>query len=271
MNESIGVIAGSGKLPELMAREARKKGYKIAVCAIKGETDEQVSSWADSVEWTRLGELGRLVRFFKREGVKEAVMGGKITKTNLFKGEVKPDLEMIKVLATAKNHSDDSLLGAIANYLNKQDISILDSTVFLTDETLPQRGVLSKRKPTQEEADDIEFGWHLAKQAGGLDIGQTVVVKKKAILAVEAIEGTDEAILRGGALGRGGAVVVKVAKPDQDMRFDVPAIGLGTLEALVRSQARVLAFEAGKTIFLDRKEFLEGANRNGIAIVAKES
>lgn len=271
MSESIGVIAGSGKLPELLAREARKKGYKIAVCAIRGETDEQVSSWADSVEWTRLGELGRLVQFFKREGVREAVMGGKITKTNLFKGEVRPDLEMIKVLATTHNHSDDSLLGAIAGYLNKQNISLLDSTVFLTDETLPQKGVLSKRKPTQEEAEDIEFGWRLAKEIGALDIGQTVVVKKKAILAVEAIEGTDEAILRGGALGRGGATVVKVAKPNQDMRFDVPAIGLGTLDALVRSKARALAFEAGKTIFLDREKFLDGADREGITVVAKEA
>ncbi len=271
MNESIGVIAGSGKLPELMAREARKKGYKIAACAIKGETDEGVDGWADRVEWIRLGELGRLIRFFKREGVREAVMGGKITKTDLFKGEVRPDLEMVKLLATAGNHSDDSLLGAIADYLDKQSISVLDSTVFLSEETLPQKGVLSKRKPTREEMEDVEFGWRLAKEIAGLDIGQTVVVKKKAILAVEAIEGTDEAILRGGALGRGKATVVKVAKPRQDMRFDVPAIGLGTLEALIKSKARALAFEAGKTIFLDRRNFLEKADRHGIAVLAKES
>lgn len=269
MSQPIGLIAGNGSLPKLIAGEARKKGNRVAVCAIKGETDDNVGSWADSVEWVRLGELGRLLQFFKREGVREAVMGGKIRKTNLFKGDVWPDLEMVKALAGARNHSDDSLLGGIARYLNERGVSILDSTAFLTEDALPRTGVLTRRKPSREESDDIEFGWQLAKEMGRLDVGQTVVVKKKAVLAVEAIEGTDEAILRGGKLGGGRVTVIKAAKPEQDMRFDVPAIGLGTLEAMIQADAAALAFEAGKTILLDREAFIERANRHQMAVVAR--
>ena len=267
MGQVVGLIAGSGNLPELLAHEARKKGQRVAACAIKGETDQGVETWADVVEWIRLGELGRVIRFFKREGVRDTLMGGKITKTNLFQGHIHPDLEMIRVLAKTRDHSDDSLLGGIASFLNEEGVSVLDLTAFLTEEVLPQKGVLSRRRPSKGETEDIEYGWRLAKEIGRLDIGQTVVVKKKAILAVEAIEGTDQAILRGGSLAGGDVVVVKVAKPKQDMRFDVPTLGLGTLGAMVRARAQALAFEAGKTILLDRKCFLEGANREDMAIV----
>ena len=257
-------------LPELLAKEARRVGRRIAICAIEGETNPSISTLADATEWIRLGQLGRIIKFFNGEGVREAIMAGKITKTNLFKGDVRPDLEMIKAMASAKNHSDDSLLGGIADHLERKGIKLLNSTAFLSEEALPQKGILTARKPSKKEMMDIDFGWNLAKAMGRLDVGQTVVIKNQAVLAVEAIEGTDEAILRGGTLGSGQVVVVKVAKPNQDMRFDVPTVGLGTLEAMIQAKASVLAFEAGKTIILERKRFIEKANAHKIIVVAKE-
>jgi len=269
MNQTLGLITGNGLLPAVVLKEAKRTGYRVAICAIQGETDPSIASLADAIHWIRLGQLGRILKFFKAQGVREAMMAGKITKTNLFRGDIQPDLEMIKVLAKTKNHSDDSLLGGIADHLNAKGIKLLDSTAFLTEDALPQKGILTSRKPSQKELADIEYGWKLAKEIGRLDIGQTVVVKDQAVLAVEAIEGTDQAILRGGALGNGGATVVKVAKPVQDMRFDVPTIGMGTLEAMIKTKARVLVFEAGKTIILERKRLIEKANEERIAIVAK--
>lgn len=269
MGKTLGLITGGGLLPEIVLKEAKRVGYRTALCAIRGETDSALSSLSEASISIRLGELGRMIKFFKREGVQEAVMAGKITKTNLFRGDIRPDLEMIKVLAKTKNHSDDSLLGGIAEHLNGKGIQLMDSTTFLGEEFLPKEGALTKRKPSKGEWADIEFGWHLAKEMGRLDVGQTVVVRNRAVLAVEAIEGTDDAILRGGTLGAGGVTVVKVAKPNQDMRFDVPTIGLKTLDAIVQAGVRVLAFEAGKTIILERDSFIAKANEHKIAVVAK--
>ncbi len=269
MSQSLGMITGNGTFPELVLKEAKSQGLRIALCAIQGETDPQLESFADTTHWIKLGQLGSLTDFFKREHIRQAVMAGKITKTNLLKGDVRPDFDMIKALAKIKNHSDDSLLGAIADHLDSKGIKLLSSVSFLTDESLPKSGVLTKRKPSKEELADIEFGWKLAKEIGRLDIGQTVVIKNEAVLAVEAIEGTDEAILRGGRLGSGDVTVVKVAKPNQDMRFDVPTIGLKTLDAMIQAKARVLAFEAGKTILLDRKQLIEKANDHKISIISK--
>ncbi|MBI4368056.1 MAG: LpxI family protein [Candidatus Omnitrophica bacterium] len=270
MDKTLGLIAGRGTLPELVLEEARRLRYRIAVCAIQGETNPAVAQAADAALWIRLGQLGRMTQFFVREGAREAMMVGKITKTNLFHGDIRPDLEMVKVVAKTRNHSDDSLLGGIADYLHGKGISVLDSTSFLSEDVLPAGGVLTKRKPSKKEYADIDFGWELAKEIGRLDIGQTVVVKNQAVLAVEAIEGTDEAILRGGVLGNGETVVVKVAKPKQDMRFDVPTIGPATLDAMIRAKARVLAFEAKKTIVLNRNQVVDRANRHRIAMIAKE-
>lgn len=271
MEKTLGLIAGHGILPALVLKEAKRLRKRVVVCAIQGETDSSVSFSGDRATQIRLGQLGRLLKFFKLEGVEEAIMAGKITKTNLFRGEVRPDLEMIKVLTKTKNHSDDSLLRGIADYLDSKGIKLLDSTAFLSEDTLPKKGVLTARRPSKEELRDIEFGWKLAKEMGRLDIGQTVVVKNQAVLAVEAIEGTDETILRGGALGSGRVSVVKVAKPKQDMRFDVPTVGLTTLESMIKAGARVLAFEAGKTIILERERFIEKANAHKMTVVAKES
>jgi hypothetical protein len=266
---TIGIIAGNGELPLLISREAKKSGKRVAICAIKGEADPVLEEIAEAFEWGRLGELGKVVKFFRAENVKDVVMAGKIRKTNLFKGEVRPDFDMLQVLAKTLNHSDDSLLGGIANFLESKDIRLVDTTTLLTKDSLPDTGVLTKRKPSKQEALDIEYGWMLAKEMGRLDVGQTVVVKKQAVLAIEAIEGTDEAIRRGGVLGNGDVVVIKTAKPNQDMRFDVPTVGLGTLEAMIESQAVVLAIEAGKTIVLNKEELVKKADQNRITIVCR--
>lgn len=270
MNKVLGLIAGQGKLPALLLDGAKAKGFRVAVCAIRGEADPALLEKADASRWVRVGELGSLRNFFKSEKVTQTVMGGKIRKANLFRGEIRPDFEMIKVLAKTKNHSDDSLLGGIADYLADQGMVLVPTTHFLSEETLPAPGILTRKKPSKKDSLDIDYGWQLAKGMGRLDIGQTVVVKNQAVLAVEAIEGTDEAIKRGGALGSGGVTVVKTAKPNQDFRFDVPAVGLATLKALIEVRARTLAIEARKTILLDRDEFMDRANQYGLIVVSKE-
>ena len=262
---SIGLIAGHGRFPILAAQEARRLGKRVVVCALQGETDPALEALADAFTWVKVGEIGRLVRFFKQEKVSQALMAGKVEKVRLFQGNVQPDFEMLKVLMKTRDFKDDSLLGAIADYLGREGIEILDSTLFMR-EALPGEGPLGKKKPSAALLEEIHFGFSMAKSIAGLDIGQTVVVKKKAVLAVEAIEGTDEAIRRGGTLGEGGVVVVKVAKPDQDMRFDVPAVGLKTLERLLEVRAEALAFEAGKTLFVDREEFIRIADQNQLVI-----
>lgn len=268
-SKSIGIIAGNGRFPLLAAQEARRAGYRVSVCALKGETDPQVKDQADAWTEVKIGEMSRLVRFFKEQGVKQLLMAGKVEKVRLFRENVQPDFDMVKILMKVRDFKDDSLLGGIADYLEQQGMPLLDSTLFLK-ECLPGAGPLGKKKPSKETLEDIRFGYQMAKAVAGLDIGQTVVVKKKAVLAVEAIEGTDLAIRRGFELGGAQAVAVKVAKPDQDMRFDVPAIGMKTLQSLIEAQAQALAFEAEKTILLDREEFAETADRHGIVIYGIE-
>ena len=266
--KTLGLIAGKGRFPFLVAEEAREAGYRVVCCGIAKESDPRIERVADVYREIKLGQLGRLRDFFKSEGVSEIVMAGKIEKVRIFQGDVQPDLEMAKVLLKVRDFRDDSLLGGIADYLSSCGIQLQDSTRFLK-ESLPGAGILGKRTPSREIQEDIDFGWKVAKTLASLDIGQTVVVKRKAVLALEAIEGTDETIKRGGLLGRGGVTVVKVAKPDQDMRFDVQAIGLGTFDELVAARAKALAFEAGKTLFIDLEEFVKKANQAGIVLVGK--
>lgn len=264
--KTLGLIAGKGRFPFLVAEGARREGYRVVCCGIARESDPALARTTDAYQEIRLGQLKRLRDFFKKEGVSEALMAGKIEKVRIFQGDVRPDLEMAKVLLKVRDFRDDSLLGAIAQYLSSQGIQLQDSTRFLKS-ALPGAGVLGKTRPSREIEEDITFGWNIAKTLSALDIGQTVVVKQKAVLALEAIEGTDETIQRGGALGRGGITVVKVAKPRQDMRFDVPAVGLGTLERLLQAKAKALAFEAGKTLFIEQDEFMKAADRAKIAVV----
>ena len=263
---TVGLIAGNGRFPILVAQEARRLGHRVVTAAIFKEADESMEELSDAFLWVKLGELRKLVKFFQKENVREAIRAGKVEKVRLFQENIRPDIDMVKVLMTVRDFKDDSILSGIARYFSHKGIHLMDSTVFIKD-ALPAAGVLGKKKPTKEVLENIQFGFHLAKAIAGLDLGQTVVVKKKAVLAVEAIEGTDQAILRGGELGRGKITVVKVAKPNQDMRFDVPAVGLRTLDALIAARAEAFAFEAGKTVFFDKDDFVSQANDKGIALV----
>lgn len=265
--KTIGIIAGNGRFPILSAHKARNEGYRVVVCGMEREADPILRGLAHAFKWVKIGQLKKMRDFFWKENVREAIMAGKIEKTRIFQENVRPDLDMVKVLMKTRNFKDDSLLAGIAGYLHQEGIELLDSTLFSKD-LMPGPGILGKHKPSREVREDIEFGFEIAKQVAGLDIGQTVVVKKRAVLAVEAIEGTDLAISRGAELGKEKIVVVKVAKPNQDMRFDVPAVGLRTLEALACAKACALGFEADKTLLIDREEVIQAANRHRIALVA---
>ena len=267
--KTIGIIAGNGRFPILVAEEAKRAGYRVVVAAIEQEGESCLEKLAEAFCWVKVGELKKLSDFFKQEGVHEAIMAGKIEKVRFFKENVRLDLDMMKVLIKLRDHKDDSLLGGIADYLFSKGITLLDSTCLLKH-CMPGPGVLGKRKPGKSTMENIAFGFEMAKRLSGADIGQTVVVKKKAVLAAEAIEGTDETIRRGAALGQGKVIVVKVAKPGQDMRFDVPTAGLKTLEGLIEAKAEAFAFEAHKTLFIGIDLFVEKANRAGIALYGVE-
>lgn len=263
--KTIGIIAGNGRFPFLVAEEAKRAGCRVVVAALEQEADPTLEKWSDAFLWVKIGELKKLTNFFKKEEVHEAMMAGKIEKVRLFKENVRFDFDMMAMLVKLKDHKDDSLLGGIANYLYEKGIVLQDSTLFLKKE-MPGPGVLGKNKPSKAIMENIQLGFEMAKKIAGADIGQTVVIKNKAVLAVEAIEGTDEAIRRGAALGNGKVIVVKIAKPNQDMRFDVPAVGLKTLERLIEAQAAGFAFEAHKTLFIGKDIFVEKANRAGIVL-----
>jgi DUF1009 family protein len=264
--ESIGLIAGNGKLPLELVKAAQKAGCRVLVAAVGDTMNSELSDVADAYEVTSPGELQRVIDYFKDHGISRVAMAGKVSKEGLYKG-VKLDSRFITLLSRLKNVNDDSLLIAIADELISEGIFIEDQTRLLRS-LMPVEGVLTNRIPTDSEDADIRFGFDVAKQIGRLDIGQTVVVKNKAVLAVEAIEGTDECIRRGGRLGRGGAAVVKVAKPNQDLRFDVPTVGEDTLNAMVETGASILAIEAEKTFVVDMDRVLGIANSNNIAIVS---
>ncbi len=264
--KTIGLIAGNGKFPIMAAQEARSAGYKVVACAIEKEADPAIERVTEACSWVKLGELKKLVRFFREHAVEEAFMAGKVEKVRLFQQNVRPDMDMVRVVMKTRDFKDDTLLAAIAGYLGEKGIRLIDSTSFLKS-SLGTAGILTRKKPSAAILEDIRFGFRLAKAVGGLDIGQTVIVKQKAVLAVEAIEGTDEAIRRAGKLGGKGATVVKVAKPNQDMRFDVPAVGLRTMEELIDIGAAAFAYEADKTIILDREEMIEKANRYGLIMI----
>lgn len=264
--KKLGLIAGNGELPRAVAREAREKGYRVYAAALEPLADPALADDADEFQSISVGKLGELIEYLQRSGVTEAVMAGKVPKTLLYKSRIVPDLRAIKLLFTLKDRSDDSILLAITNELLKEGITILNTTEFTSNLLVPE-GIISKRRPTEREQRDIRFGWNIAKEIGRLDIGQTIVVKDQAVMAVEAIEGTDEAIRRGGALAGEGAVVIKVSKPFQDMRFDVPVVGMNTLQAMIESRARVLAVEAQKSLLLQRQQLVREAAQADICIV----
>ncbi|GAB6192727.1 LpxI family protein [Desulfocastanea catecholica] len=263
--KSIGVIAGGGQFPLLFIEAAQAAGRRVVVVAHKGETDEKVAEAADAVCWVKLGQLGKVISFFKQEGVGETVFLGTITKTQIFR-DVLPDFKGLTLWNKIDRKQDDAILRAIAGTLEKEGIKVLESTLYLRHLLFPV-GVITRKKPNKKQRLDIEFGWQNARAIGKLDIGQCVVVRNCTVLAVEAIEGTDATILRGGALAKEQAVVVKVKKPGQDFRFDLPATGLTTIRSLQQVQGAVLAVEAGQTLLFDKELMIEEANKAGIVIV----
>jgi len=264
----IGIIAGNGQFPVLFSKAARAKGYKIFAIAHNGETREDLSEYVDDLQWIQIGQIGRLIKFFKSNGVSQAVMVGAITKTRMFR-DVRPDFKALKLLNSLRHMRDDNLLRALATFLENEGIKIEASTFLLT-ELLSPEGCWTRRKPKKSERLDIEFGWDLAFKIGELDIGQCLVVQGRTVLAIEAIDGTDATIRRGGKLGNGRAVVIKICKPNQDKRFDLPAIGIQTIESMNESGVSTLVVEAQNSIVFDRHETIEKANQYGICIIGKK-
>lgn len=251
----------------LFARSAQQKGIEVVAIAHKGQSLPELERYVDKIHWIKVGQLGKLIKLLKSENIKDAALVGGITKTLMF-STVMPDVQALSLLARIKTMKDDVLLRAVSAEIEKQGITIHRSTLFLSHLLSPP-GCLTKRKPNQREHQDIDFGWEIAKEIGRLDIGQSIVVKDQVVLAVEAIEGTDAAIMRAGKLGKGrGLVVIKVSKPQQDMRFDLPAIGPVTITTMEKAGGSVLAIETGKTLLIDKEELIQAANQAKIAIVA---
>jgi DUF1009 family protein len=313
-----GLIAGNGKFPLLVLEGARRAGAVLSVVAINEETDQEIELIAERVQWVGIGQLGKMIRFLKSEGVEKAIMAGQVKHVQIFSRAV-PDARMLKMLLKLPRRNTDSLIGAVAEELSSEGIELIDSTYFLQD-YLPQIGTLTKREPDAREREDIEYGLEIVREVARLNLGQTVVVRGKACVAIEAMEGTDATIRRAGELtqggsdeqlathltaegledagktgkeparlaGKGGLVrglsnlmrgkrlnlaggrltVVKLAKPGQDMRFDVPVIGVPTIETMIESGATCLCISAGKTLMFDREDLVSLANHNKITIVA---
>lgn len=268
MEDRIGLIAGGGQFPLLFGEAATQKGLKVYAAAYKQEADPLLTNHVTALEWFYVGQIKKLIRYFKSHEVNQAVMMGTISKPRMFT-HVRPDTKAIALIASLRNTHDDALLRGFADILEDEGILIKPST-FLLPEMLAPPGVWTRKKPSKQELKDVELGWSLAKEIGRLDIGQCIVLRNGSVLAVEAIEGTDATIARGGELGRGKAVVVKVSKPHQDMRFDIPAVGLKTIETMHQANARTLAIEAGKAVVFDRQAMVDLANKYKISILSLE-
>jgi len=262
---TIGLIAGGGRFPLLFADSARRAGHRVVAVAHRGETEPSLAGHVDAVSWVKVGQLGHLVEALKRGGATQTVMLGSIAKARFFR-DAWPDAVGLKVMAQVAVRSDDNVLRALARHLEEQGLPVVDPTPFLEDRLAPE-GVLGRHLPSEEEAVDARYGLALARDIGRLDVGQTVVVRRRIVLAVEAIEGTDACIRRGGGLAREGAVVVKAVKPNQDRRFDLPAVGPETVEALREVRGRLLAVEAGATLMMDLDRMIERANRSRIVLM----
>jgi len=263
-----GLIAGNGRFPFLVLEGAREQGVDMVIAAIREETAPEIEQQAARVEWMSVGQLGRLLRFFKREEVTHAIMAGQVKHHQIFRLNALPDIRMVRMLARLSAKNTDSLIGAVADELAREGITLLDSTTFL-EPLLAQSGVVTRRAPTKEERADFEYGLGIAREIGRLDLGQTIAVKDRAVVAIEAMEGTDAVITRAGEVTRGRPfVVIKLAKPDQDMRFDVPVIGLPTIENMIRAGATAIHVTAQKTLFFDRNELIALADKKGLSIVA---
>ncbi len=267
--EQIGLIAGNGRFPILFARAARDQQVKVVAAAIRGDTSLLLRPFVERMAWFRVGELEKLFDYFRRHRVRHVLMAGQVNPGNLFDERVLAAMDPTfrNLFAALKDHRADTIFSAVADLLNKQDMELLDST-FLLKKYLAPHGTLTRRGPSETELADIRFGRDIAKSMGGLDVGQTVVIKEKAIVAIEAMEGTDRCIARGSRIARRGAVVVKMSKPRQDQRFDIPVIGPRTLRTMAAGRAGCLAVEAGKTLIIDRPVCVRLADKAGICVVA---
>ena len=267
----IGIVAGNGKFPFLALQGARSLGHDVTVVAVKEEAFAELEQAARdanaSFHSVSLGHLGKCIKLLKQDGVSQAVMAGQVKHAKIFSGIV-PDLTLLSVLTRLKARNTDALISAVADVMRGHGIELLDSTVFLGP-LLAREGVLTRRPPDEAEQADFAFGYPMADAVAGLDIGQTIAVKDKAVVAVEAMEGTDEVIRRAGALAGGGVRIVKVAKPNQDMRFDVPVIGIATVRAMHAAGATALTVDAGRTLVMDGEQVFAAADEAGIAIVGR--
>ena len=272
MTKRLGLIAGNGRFPLLVLDAARGAGYTVTIVAIKEEAFPDLADAATrppeaAIHWLSLGQLGKCISVLKGDGISEALMAGQVKHTKLF-SDIIPDMTLVGVLMRLKARNTDALIAGVADVLRENGITLLDSTAFLSP-LLAGAGVLTKRKPTGDEQADLEFGYRVADTIAGLDIGQTIAVKSGAVVAVEAMEGTDAVIARAGHLAGRGVRIVKVAKPNQDMRFDVPVVGVSTIDAMVSAGATLLSVDAGKTLMIDGSAIIRAADEAGIAIVGR--
>jgi DUF1009 family protein len=267
----IGLIAGNGRFPFLALQGARSLGHDVTVVAVKeeafAELEDEARKLGADLHWVSLGHLGRCIKILKGAGVSQAVMAGQVKHVQIFSGIV-PDLTLLSVLAKLKARNTDALISAVAEVMRGEGIELIDSTVFL-DPLIACDGVLTDRAPSSEERTDFDFGYRIADEIAAMDIGQTIAVKRKAVVAVEAMEGTDEVIGRAGHLAGPGVRIVKVAKPNQDMRFDVPVVGLATIQAMRIAGATALSVDAGRTLVFDGEHVFASANEAGITIIGR--
>jgi UDP-2,3-diacylglucosamine hydrolase len=267
----IGLIAGNGRFPFLVLQGARSLGHDVTVVAVKEEAcpelEQAAREAAADLQWVSLGHLGKCIKVLKAAGVRQAVMAGQVKHAKIFSGIV-PDFTLLSVLMKLKARNTDALISAVAEVLREQDIELLDSTAFLAP-LLAGAGALTRRVPNEDEGADFSFGYQVADTIAGLDVGQTIIVKDRAVVAVEAMEGTDAAIRRAGEIAGPGTRVVKVAKPKQDMRFDVPVIGIATIDAMRAAGATAMTIDAGRTLVVDGERVFAAANEAGIAIIGR--
>ena len=265
--EKLGLLAGVGKLPVEYARAASQSGYEVYAVALLDQTDQSIADYAVDFQHISIAHVQAILDYLKGNDIHLVTMLGKVTKELLFNGKVMPDVKFLELIVTLPDLKDDTIMRMFVRELEKIDCRTFDQTALIR-QLMPPKGILTRREPTEDEKLDMEFGFKIAKEIGRLDIGQTVVVKNRAVMAVEAIEGTDECILRGGRLANGGAVVIKVCKPQQDNRFDVPAVGLQTVEKMIECGAVALAIEADETLLVERDKMIALADQHDIVVTA---
>lgn len=265
--ERLGILAGTGKLPVECARAAKQLGYEVYAVGLLADSDPSIAQFSKDYQFISVAQLDAILNYLKVNQIQKVTMIGKVTKELLFNGAVQPDARMLQLILSLPDRRDDTIMMAFVRELAKAGIQAFDQTTLIR-KLMPRRGTITKREPTDQERQDMDFGFRIAKELGRLDIGQTVVVKARAVMALEAIEGTDACIERGGKLACGGAVVAKVSKPQQDNRFDVPTVGYRTIENMANVGATALAIEAGKTLLVEREQMISLADAKGIAIVA---